>query len=349
MRRRHPAGRAALAARGRRARAGAGDPRVHPLSQARPHPDARRAHAPLFAGHGYACVRVDLRGSGDSDGRAEDEYLQQELDDGVEVMRWIAAQPWCDGRSRHDRDLLGRLQRPADRRPAARRRSRRWSPSAPPTTATPTTCTTWAGACWATTSRGRRSCSPSTPCRPTPSWWATAGARCGSSGSRAAACGSTRGCATSTATTTGSTARSARTTRPCEVPVMAVSGWADGYSNAVFRLMANLHGPREGAGRSVEPQVPAPGRARPGHRLPAGDAALVGSLAQGRRDRDHGRADAAGLDAGQRPADHQLRPTARAAGWPSPRGPRPRARRRLAPRRSLAPRARGCRRSRPRT
>ncbi len=52
---------------------------------------------PYFAGHGYAGVRVDLRGSGESEGVLTDEYLQQELDDGVEVLRWIAAQPWCDG------------------------------------------------------------------------------------------------------------------------------------------------------------------------------------------------------------------------------------------------------------
>lgn len=52
---------------------------------------------PYIAGHGYACVRVDLRGSGDSDGVLRDEYLQQELDDGAEVLRWIAAQPWCTG------------------------------------------------------------------------------------------------------------------------------------------------------------------------------------------------------------------------------------------------------------
>ncbi|TVR66764.1 MAG: CocE/NonD family hydrolase [Spirochaetaceae bacterium] len=50
-----------------------------------------------FAAHGYAGVRVDLRGSGDSEGILRDEYLQQELDDGLEVLRWIAAQPWCDG------------------------------------------------------------------------------------------------------------------------------------------------------------------------------------------------------------------------------------------------------------
>ena len=52
---------------------------------------------PYIAGHGYACLRVDLRGSGDSDGVLRDEYLQQELDDGAEVLRWIASQPWCTG------------------------------------------------------------------------------------------------------------------------------------------------------------------------------------------------------------------------------------------------------------
>jgi putative CocE/NonD family hydrolase len=50
-----------------------------------------------FAGHGYAAVRVDLRGSGDSDGRLGDEYLEQEQDDAVHVIRWIASQPWCSG------------------------------------------------------------------------------------------------------------------------------------------------------------------------------------------------------------------------------------------------------------
>jgi putative CocE/NonD family hydrolase len=55
-----------------------------------------RTH-PYFAGHGYAGVRVDLRGSGESDGVLTDEYLQQELDDGVELLQWIARQPWCTG------------------------------------------------------------------------------------------------------------------------------------------------------------------------------------------------------------------------------------------------------------
>ena len=34
-----------------------------------------------YAGHGYASLRVDMRGTGDSDGLMLDEYTQQELDD----------------------------------------------------------------------------------------------------------------------------------------------------------------------------------------------------------------------------------------------------------------------------
>lgn len=52
---------------------------------------------PYFAGHGYASIRVDIRGSGDSDGILYDEYLPQEQDDAVEVLNWIADQPWCTG------------------------------------------------------------------------------------------------------------------------------------------------------------------------------------------------------------------------------------------------------------
>ena len=52
---------------------------------------------PYFAQHGYACVRVDMRGAGESGGLMEDEYTQQEQDDALEVIEWIAAQPWCSG------------------------------------------------------------------------------------------------------------------------------------------------------------------------------------------------------------------------------------------------------------
>ncbi|GBL37613.1 hypothetical protein EMGBD1_13000 [Anaerolineaceae bacterium] len=54
-------------------------------------------YQPYFAGHGYAAVRVDMRGSGDSDGIMLDEYLLQEQDDGLAVLAWLAAQPWCTG------------------------------------------------------------------------------------------------------------------------------------------------------------------------------------------------------------------------------------------------------------
>lgn len=52
---------------------------------------------PYFAGHGYAAVRVDIRGTGSSDGILRGEYLRQEQDDALEVLRWLAAQPWCTG------------------------------------------------------------------------------------------------------------------------------------------------------------------------------------------------------------------------------------------------------------
>ena len=50
-----------------------------------------------FAGHGYAVLRVDQRGSGESDGLLHDEYLPQEQEDALEVLRWIAEQSWCTG------------------------------------------------------------------------------------------------------------------------------------------------------------------------------------------------------------------------------------------------------------
>ena len=63
--------------------------------------DGRRADDeqihPYFAGHGYACLRVDIRGSGDSEGLLFDEYLVQEQDDALEVIEWLTTQPWCNG------------------------------------------------------------------------------------------------------------------------------------------------------------------------------------------------------------------------------------------------------------
>ncbi|MFK4067565.1 CocE/NonD family hydrolase [Streptomyces sp. NPDC029674] len=53
---------------------------------------------PWYAGHGYASVRVDVRGHGNSEGLPTDEYSAQELADGVEVVHWLAAQPWSTGK-----------------------------------------------------------------------------------------------------------------------------------------------------------------------------------------------------------------------------------------------------------
>ncbi len=52
---------------------------------------------PFLAAHGYAAVRVDMRGAGDSDGVMRDEYTPQEWADCQEVIAWISAQPWCTG------------------------------------------------------------------------------------------------------------------------------------------------------------------------------------------------------------------------------------------------------------
>ncbi|GAA0493642.1 CocE/NonD family hydrolase [Streptomyces olivaceiscleroticus] len=58
--------------------------------------DAQRH--PYYAGHGYASVRVDVRGHGNSEGLPTDEYSETELADGVAVIEWLAAQPWCSGK-----------------------------------------------------------------------------------------------------------------------------------------------------------------------------------------------------------------------------------------------------------
>ncbi|HVA21371.1 MAG TPA: CocE/NonD family hydrolase [Candidatus Micrarchaeia archaeon] len=52
-----------------------------------------------FAKEGeLAAVRVDLRGTGSSEGIAVDEYPLQEQQDLVDVIAWLAAQPWCSGK-----------------------------------------------------------------------------------------------------------------------------------------------------------------------------------------------------------------------------------------------------------
>lgn len=52
---------------------------------------------PWMAGQGYICVRVDMRGNGESQGLMADEYLLQEQNDALEVIEWLCRQSWCDG------------------------------------------------------------------------------------------------------------------------------------------------------------------------------------------------------------------------------------------------------------
>ena len=50
-----------------------------------------------FAANGYGSARVDISGSGDSEGLIEDEYIKREQDDALAIIAWLAKQPWCTG------------------------------------------------------------------------------------------------------------------------------------------------------------------------------------------------------------------------------------------------------------
>lgn len=50
-----------------------------------------------FAERGYACVLVDLLGTGSSDGIQRPPFDAGEADDAVTAVEWTATQPWCDG------------------------------------------------------------------------------------------------------------------------------------------------------------------------------------------------------------------------------------------------------------
>jgi hypothetical protein len=47
--------------------------------------------------HGYIVARVDIRGTGGSEGVNTDEYVLQEQLDGYDVIEWLGGQPFCDG------------------------------------------------------------------------------------------------------------------------------------------------------------------------------------------------------------------------------------------------------------
>lgn len=200
---------------------------------------------PYLAGHGYACVRVDLRGSGDSDGVLRDQYLEQEQSDGVEAIQWIASQPWCNGKV----GMMGISWGGFNALQIAARQP-------PELKAVIAACATddlyadnmhYMGGCLladnlseSTTMFAFNSCPPD-PDISGPDWRAKWLQRLEESGiwldiwlreQRRTAFWKT-----------GSV---------CEhydriqCPVLAVSGWADGYTNAVFRLLEHLRVPRKG-------------------------------------------------------------------------------------------------------
>ncbi len=51
----------------------------------------------LYARDGYAGLRVDVRGTGGSEGIPEDEYSVREHEDTLLIIDWLSKQPWCNG------------------------------------------------------------------------------------------------------------------------------------------------------------------------------------------------------------------------------------------------------------
>ena len=51
---------------------------------------------PYFSQRGYVCLRVDIRGNGDSEGLLFDEYTEVELQDAEEVISWASKQSWSN-------------------------------------------------------------------------------------------------------------------------------------------------------------------------------------------------------------------------------------------------------------
>ncbi|HEX9550614.1 MAG TPA: CocE/NonD family hydrolase [Candidatus Limnocylindrales bacterium] len=55
------------------------------------------ARGRYLAARGYVLCRLDVRGTGGSDGVALDEYTADETRDGYDAVEWLAAQPWSNG------------------------------------------------------------------------------------------------------------------------------------------------------------------------------------------------------------------------------------------------------------
>ncbi len=202
-------------------------------------------HHPYMAGHGYACIRLDLRGSGESEGVLVDEYTEQEHRDIEDVLAWVAEQPWCTGRI----GMMGiswggfnALQVAARRPPSLR--------------AVVLSCFSdnryaddmhYMGGCllsdnlsWASTMFAYATCPPD-PALVGERWREMWLQRLEASGPCVAEW--LRHQRRDEYWRRGSVSEDYAAV---QVPVLASSGWADGYSNAVFRVLANLDVPRKG-------------------------------------------------------------------------------------------------------
>ena len=258
---------------------------------------------PYWAARGYACVRVDLRGSGESDGFLRDEYQAQEQEDLLEVIAWLAARPWCSGGVGMTGISWGgfnSLQLAARRPPALK--------------AIITLMSTddryaddvhYKGGCvLATDLLHWSTCMLHWQCQPPHE--AAVGERWRELWERRLEANEPW-----IRTWLAHQRRDAywkhgsvcEDYAAIEVPVYAVGGWTDGYTNSVPRLLGGTVRAAQGTHRPVAARVPALRDAGAGDRLPPGGAALVGPLAEGRRHGRHGRADAARVDAGVRAAD----------------------------------------------
>jgi putative CocE/NonD family hydrolase len=75
-------------------------PAIIEVSPYRHEDNTRRRDAvrhPYFAKRGYASLRIDIRGSGSSDGVLLDEYSEREQLDVCEALAWVGSQPWSTG------------------------------------------------------------------------------------------------------------------------------------------------------------------------------------------------------------------------------------------------------------
>jgi uncharacterized protein len=65
--------------------------------KANPHMNWETVNPEWWCPRGYACVRVDARGSGKSPGESDPSSYQESLDY-YDAIEWIAKQPWCSAR-----------------------------------------------------------------------------------------------------------------------------------------------------------------------------------------------------------------------------------------------------------